>query len=268
LNQDFSRFRVGAVSYLNTVPLIWGMAHGPERDAVDLTFSIPSECARQLEQGGIDVGLVPVAEIARQGLEVISDVGITCFGPVRSILLFSRVPWRSVRTLAADASSRTSVQLARVILSQCFGVTPAIHEQAPMLDDMLAESDAALVIGDPALRLEPEHLPYNWLDLGTEWKKLTGLPMVFATWASRDLKEPLSHILRQSYEFGRGRIDEIAEQEYERRGVSFELAKHYLTEHIRFEIGPREREGLQAFLRLANLVGNSPATHYAGAWQQ
>ncbi|HEX4749621.1 MAG TPA: menaquinone biosynthesis protein [Bryobacteraceae bacterium] len=253
MKQDTSRFHVGAVSYLNTVPLIWGMAYGPERDAIDLTFSIPSECAQQLEQDRIDVGLVPVAEIARQGLEIISDVGITCFGPVRSILLFSRVPWRSIRTLAADASSRTSVQLARVILSECFGITPVIHEHVPMLTDMLAESDAALVIGDPALRLDPEQLPYNWLDLGSEWTKLTGLPMVFAAWAGKSTNEPLSGILRRSYEFGRHRIDEIARQEYEHRGVSCELAKRYLTEYIRFEIGPKEREGLRTFLTMANL---------------
>ena len=96
------------MSYLNTVPLVWGMLHGPQRSQVQLSFSIPSVCAAELERGEIELGLVPVAEIARQGLEIIPGVGITCVGAVRSILLFSKVPWREVRTLAAALSSRTS----------------------------------------------------------------------------------------------------------------------------------------------------------------
>src|SRR5215469_14895375 len=117
-----ARPRVGAVSYLNTLPLIWGMLHGAERERVDLSFSVPSLCAQQLDADEIDLGLVPIAEIARQGLGIIPGVGITCFGPVRSILLFSRVPWDKVRTLAVDSSSRTSVELARIILRERFGV--------------------------------------------------------------------------------------------------------------------------------------------------
>lgn len=230
------------------------MLHGAERNAVDLTFSIPSECARQLEDGRIDVGLVPVAEIARQSLEIMSDVGIASNGAVRSILLFSRVPWRSVQTLAADASSRTSVQLAKVILSECFGATPAVTEFQPVLSDMLSVADAALVIGDPALRLEPDSLGYEWLDLGAEWTKLTSLPMVFAAWAAAKTRIPqLSPLLRSSFEFGQTRLGEIAGAEYQKREVSKELAYRYLSEHIRFVLGAREMEGLRTFLHLTGL---------------
>ncbi len=114
------------MSYLNTVPLVWGMLHGPQREDVDLSFSIPSVCAEELDREQIEVGLVPVAEIARQGLDIVPGVGISCLGAVRSILLFSRVPWRQVRTLAADRSSRTSVELARVILRERYGVEPQV----------------------------------------------------------------------------------------------------------------------------------------------
>jgi chorismate dehydratase len=108
LSENGSLPRIGAVSYLNTVPLVWGMLHGPESEAVDLSFSIPSVCAQRVERALIDVGLVPVAEISRQGLEIIPGVGITCLGAVRSILLVSRVPWSRIRTLATAGSGRNA----------------------------------------------------------------------------------------------------------------------------------------------------------------
>lgn len=231
------------------------MAHGPQQQQVDLSFSIPSECAREVEHGRIQIGLVPVAEIARQGLEIVPGVGIACHGAVRSILLFSRVPWRQVRTLAADLSSRTSVQLARVILRERYGVEPEIAEHAPVLDEMIATADAALIIGDPALRISPEQSGLEWLDLGAEWLALTGLPMVFAAWAGKPglPLERLRAITVGSYEFGRSRIGEIVEREHERRGVTAVLANHYLREHIRFELGEREQHGLTTFWEMAKL---------------
>jgi len=253
--------RIGAVSYLNTVPLVWGMLHGEERKAVDLSFSIPSVCAERLEEGIIDVGLVPVAEIARQNLEIVPGVGITCLGAVRSILLFSRTPWTRVRTLAADASSRSSVQLARVILRERFGVEPDITPQVPVLNEMLSGADAALVIGDPALRLRPEELPYECLDLGAEWLALTGLPMVFAAWAGKPgiPLNALERITISSYLFGKERMDDIVEREHTSRGVTAELAERYLRHYIRFELGADELKGLEAFLELADLPRRSVA---------
>ncbi|HSU58574.1 MAG TPA: menaquinone biosynthesis protein [Bryobacteraceae bacterium] len=253
--------RIGAVSYLNTVPLVWGMLHGEERNAVDLSFSIPSVCAERLEEGIIDVGLVPVAEIARQNLEIVPGVGITCLGAVRSILLFSRTPWTRVRTLAADASSRSSVQLARVILRERFGVEPDITPQVPVLNEMLSGADAALVIGDPALRLRPEELPYECLDLGAEWLALTGLPMVFAAWAGKPgiPLNALERITISSYLFGKERMDDIVEREHTSRGVTAELAERYLRHYIRFELGADELKGLEAFLELADLPRRSVA---------
>ena len=237
------------------------MLHGEERKAVDLSFSIPSVCAERLEEGIIDVGLVPVAEIARQNLEIVPGVGITCLGAVRSILLFSRTPWTRVRTLAADASSRSSVQLARVILRERFGVEPDITPQVPVLNEMLSGADAALVIGDPALRLRPEELPYECLDLGAEWLALTGLPMVFAAWAGKPgiPLNALERITISSYLFGKERMDDIVEREHTSRGVTAELAERYLRHYIRFELGAAELKGLEAFLELADLPRRSVA---------
>jgi chorismate dehydratase len=255
LKPDHNKLRVRAVSYLNTVPLVWGMLHGCEREQVDLSFSIPSDCARDVQEGGAEVGLVPVAEVARQGLEIAPGVGIACYGAVRSILLCARVPWPQVKTLAADASSRTSVELARVILRERYGVEPSIRSEPPHLDEMLSHADCALIIGDPALQVDPLRTGYQYLDLGAEWLALTGLPFVFAAWAGKpgvDL-DCISRITTASYGFGRDRIDNIVEAEHERRGVSRELARRYLTQNIHFEIGPEERRGLETFLELADL---------------
>jgi chorismate dehydratase len=253
-----AKFKVRAVSYLNTVPLVWGMLHGPQKERVELSFSIPSECARDVENGVAEVGLVPVAEIARQELEVVPGVGITCLGAVRSILLISRVPWKRVQTLAADSSSRTSVELARVILRERYGVQPHIVRQDPVLEDMLAQADAALVIGDPALHIDPASSRYLWLDLGEEWFSLTKLPFVFAAWAGKPgiAVSQLVGITVESHLYGQSRLSEIIEEEYPRRGVSRELVRQYLTRHIRFIIGGAEQLGLETFLELADLRAN------------
>jgi chorismate dehydratase len=250
-----TQFDVCAVNYLNTVPLIWGMLRGPERDQVRLRFETPAVCAEVIEQGGAQIGLVPVAEIARQQLETVPGCGIACMGAVRSILLISHVPLRKVRTVAADMSSRTSVQLARVILRERYGVEPGFERHMPVLNDMLAISDAALLIGDAALRLDLDSLPYDTVDLGAEWLELTGLPMVFAQWAGKSPlpQATLQDILNGSYAFGKAHIDELVKAEFENRRVTAALAYEYVTRYIRYEIGPDELKGLEAFLSLAGL---------------
>jgi predicted solute-binding protein len=232
------------------------MLHGPQRDLVDLSLAIPAICAQEVEDGATQIGLVPVAEVARQGLEIVPGVGISCLGAVRSILLFSRVPWEKIRTLAADSSSRTSVQLARVILRERFGVEPRITAYQPELDAMMKQADAALIIGDPALRVDLHQTSYEWLDLGDEWFRLTQLPFVFAMWAGKPKLpvEELEDLTRASYEFGKARLTEIIASEYAQRGISHELADEYLRRHIRFEIGPQEQRGLETFFELARLT--------------
>lgn len=245
-------WRIGAVSYLNTTPLVWGMLHGPQRDAVRIDFSIPAVCAEKVDKGEVDIGLVPVAQILRQNLEVASKVGIAADGPVRSILLFSRSPWQKIQTLAADLSSRTSVELAKIVLRERFGISPQIRAAEPELEPMLSECDAALIIGDPALRIEPSEQRYEWLDLAAEWSGITGLPMVFAAWAGKPgiPNSELEHLTTASYQFGRERLAEIARQEHEARGISEDLALRYLRDHIRFELGVREQKGMETFMQM------------------
>jgi chorismate dehydratase len=248
------RPRVCAVSYLNTVPLVWGLLHDPPlQNIFDLDFAVPSECADQLASGQADIGILPVIEMARQRLDFFRGSGIASFGPVRSILLISKVPFAQIRTLATDSGSRTSVMLARVTLAEKFGATPSLISLAPDLTTMLGVADAALLIGDAALHVNPAALPFQTLDLGQEWTALTGLPMVFAVWAGRrgSLRQEYGDALLASCRFGILRRDEIVRQEAPRRALAESLVREYLTRHIVFELGEREYAGLDLFLQRA-----------------
>ncbi len=248
--------RVCAVSYLNTVPLVWGMLHGPQRGLFELEFRLPAGCADALASGAVDIGIVPAVEVERLGLRVIPGAGIACRGEVRSILLFSKTPPGEVRTLAADASSRTSVMLARIVLARRYGAEPRIATHTPDLEAMLAAADAALIIGDPALRsVCPPGC--RVLDLGAEWLALTGLPMVFAVWACRPGFDPaaLAPAFLNSCRFGLAHLDEIAELEAPARGLSIETARDYLARRVVLEIGEREEAGMRLFLERAREFG-------------
>jgi len=250
---NHGRPRVCAVSYLNTVPLVWGMLHGRERDTFDLSFALPSECADQVAAGETDIGILPVIEMARQKLDYFRGTGIACHGPVRSILLISKVPFRRIRTVATDSGSRTSVMLTRVILAEKFGVEPNLISRRADLSPMLGEADAALLIGDAALKIDPATTPFESLDLGGEWVSITGLPMVFAVWSGRAevLGSRWAQAFIDSCQFGMLRIEEIVASESARRGFDPALVRKYLTEHIVFRLGEKDYQGLDLFLQRA-----------------
>jgi chorismate dehydratase len=229
------------------------MLHGPQRGLFDLDFRVPSGCAEQMGSGAADIGIIPSFELTRQDLEILPGAGIACRGAVRSILLISSRSASEIRTLAADSSSRTSVELARIILARRYGVQPEFTSHSPDLEAMLQSADAALIIGDPALRLDLMRLPYYFYDLGKEWWEMTGLPMVFAVWAGRrEVSSPqVVAEFQNSCRFGRDRINEIVASEAGRRGFAPELVRDYLTRHIVHELGEREYEGMRLFLSYA-----------------
>lgn len=249
------RPRVSALSYLNTVPLVWGLRHGQQRDLFDLLFALPSQCAADVVRGDAEIGLLPVIEIHRNGLDWLPETGIACRGAVRSILFVSKVEPARVGTLAADMGSRTSVMLSRIWLAERFGAEPRIHSAPPDLPRMLAEADAALVIGDAALRLDPAAAAREYFvaDLGTQWAALTGLPMVFALWSGRRENLPPGygrHFLA-SYRAGREHLEEIVEEESAQRGLPRDLAWEHLTRQIVFELNERDHKGRETFLAMA-----------------
>ncbi len=237
------------------------MLHGPQRGLFDLDFQIPAVCADHLAAGRADIGIIPSFELTRQNLEIVPGTGIACHGPVRSILLISKKPAAEIRRLAVDSSSRTSVALARFLLARRYGVTAEFVPHPPDLQPMLRIADAALIIGDPALDLEPSSLPYEVHDLGAEWVETTGLPMVFAVWAGRKevITPEVVEAFQQSCRYGRERIEEIVESEAPRRKLAPELVRQYLTGHIVHELGPADYEGLKLFLSCASeaLIGRT-----------
>jgi chorismate dehydratase len=245
--------KVCAVSYLNTSPLVWGLLHGDQRGAFDLTFRVPSECASAVASGEADIGIIPAIELNRHDYGRVRGLGIACRGPVCSILLVSSKPFGEIETLAGDSSSRTSVALARVILARRYGAQPRVIARPPDLVRMLEDADAALIIGDPALHLDPAALGEHVLDLGAEWTALTGLPMVFALWAGRKeaITPEVEAIFQASYQFGRHHLDDIIRVEAAQRGIRPELARDYLTRHIICELGSAEYQGLELFLEYA-----------------
>lgn len=257
------KLRVCAVRYLNTTPLVWGFLHGGQQDVFNLRFSLPSECADAVRSSDADIGLVPVVALARQhDLVVIPGHAIASRGPVRSILLVSKKPMQEITSFAADEGSRTSTILAQILLARQFGLRPRVRPYPPKLDDMLELADAALIIGDPALRIDPDGRewrgqPLHVYDLGAAWVEMTGLPMVYAVWAVKKLvADPaLTDIFAASAEYGRQHIEQIIEVESKQRDLPLELVRRYLTQHIRFDLGEEERRSLETFLRLGYELG-------------
>jgi predicted solute-binding protein len=230
------------------------MLHGPQQGLFDLLFRLPSECADLVAAGEADIGIIPCFELLRQDLDVVPGVGIASRGAVRSILLVSKCPLPEIRSLAGDTSSRTSVALARIILTRKYGASVRVILHDPDLDEMLRGADAALIIGDPALRLDPASLPFSVYDLGREWTEWTGLPMVFAVWAGRrgTIDAGVVRAFQESCRYGCTRLEEIVAAESAVRGFAPETVRDYLCNNLVMELGAAEREGMSLYLRYAS----------------
>ena len=237
--------RVGTVSYLNSVPLNAGLASHPD---VALYEDVPSVLADQLAAGELDVGLIPVAELLRRAdYRVVPNVAIGCVGAVLSVKLFADVPIEQIRTVRLDPSSRTSNALARVLLEGVYSLNP-VYTAADAVD-------ATLVIGDPVLsRVTPSPVE---LDLGEAWFNATGLPFVFAVWAGRDdvMNPAVVDIFLEAKQRGLKNLDGVIQREAAARGLSEELCRRYLREHIHFDFGEAEIAGLKWFATLAEERG-------------
>jgi predicted solute-binding protein len=250
---ELTNLRISAVSYLNTSPLVWGLLHGPQENEAEVWFELPSACAASVGAGLADVGIIPVIEMHRLALPSVPGLGIASEGDVRSIFLISHVPANRIESLALDTSSRTSAMLARIVLARKYGARPRTIPHVPLVDKMLTVADAALVIGDPALRLAPKQEGYFVYDLGGEWFEMTGLPMVYAMWAGRRAGEAVQ-LLHDSYEYGRERIAEIVAEEAAPRGIPNGLATEYLTRYIVYELSEKHERGLDLYLKMAAAV--------------
>lgn len=251
---------IGAVTYLNTKPLIYRFErHCPHGK---LVYDLPSRLADRLASGELDVALIPSIECLRHpGYQVVSDACIACRGPVLSVKLFMRVPPEEIRTLALDEGSRTSGTLARILLHQRYGRTPEVIP-LPMNTELSdCRADAILLIGDRAIRSPQGPFTEVW-DLGDQWCRWSGLPMVFAMWVAGSNRHTgeLADVLRSARDDGVDHVEEIAEQEAPHYGLTFPECLSYLRENLYFRLGPREREGLQRFYNHARRQGLAPDT--------
>ena len=250
-----SVLRVGSVSFLNAKPLIYGLERDPE---VNLSLEVPSRLLEGMRAKRYDVSLLPVIDYQRmEGLRLLMAGGIGCDGPTLTVRIFSRVPIDEVRTLACDTDSHTSVALARVVLAETYGATP---EFVPLTDQAhAASSTARLLIGDKVVSEEPAGFPHQ-LDLGEAWKRLTGLPFVFAAWMARgdvELRDLPARLERAKRE-GLLNAERIAAREAPPRGWPIDVALRYLTESLRFDIGPGQLAAIERFHALAHKHGVLP----------
>ncbi len=247
-----SAIRIGSVSFLNAKPLIYGLESGPH---LSLSLDVPSALLGDLQRDELDVALLPVIDYQRMnGLRVLTVGGIGCDGPTLTVRIFSPVPIAEVRTLACDTDSHTSVALARILLAELYDTMPQIIDLDP--DHAPADQTAHLLIGDKVVCEEPRNLPHQ-LDLGGAWKRLTGLPFVFAVWMARqevtlgDLPQKLDAARRA----GLANVEEIIETHAVPRGWPVEVARRYLTKHLHFEIGTDQLRAIRHFHALAHRHG-------------
>jgi chorismate dehydratase len=183
--------RVGAIDFLNCFPLTWGLERIGGLPGCHVVADTPDRLSDLLVAGDLDLGPISLVEALKypEGLEILDAPAVVADGPAGSVCLVSRRPMDDLdgATVALGSTSRTSVELARMLLEERHGVRPRYVTLPPDVDRMLAQADAAVLIGDPALRLGLAGVPegVRWFDLAQEWKAWTGLPMVFAVWAVR-----------------------------------------------------------------------------------
>ena len=254
-SENVRETRVGAVSYLNSKPLIEGLA-----DTVPLSLDYPSCLADDLAADRLDVALVPSIEFFRDdSYRIVSDACVATRGDVLSVKLYSRVHPGEIRRLALDEGSRTSATLAQIVLAEKYGVFPQLEPLSMDHDTTRSDADAILLIGDRAMHSPGEQFAETW-DLGTVWTEWTGLPFVFAMWVARgDARtEGLSEHLAAARDRGVAAFESIARREASGLGISDEKALDYLRHNLHFHLGSAELSGLRLFRQFATQLGLIP----------
>lgn len=252
------RKKIGAVSYLNTKPLVAGLEAVGER--YELIFDLPSRLADRLASGELDVALIPSVEATlNPDYRIVSDACIGCCGPVWSVKLLSKVPPQQIKTLALDEGSRTSRALTRVILANKYDCRPELSNLSMEDDWRDAKTDAVLVIGDRAMKLDGGSFEHQW-DLGEAWNQWTGLPFVFAMWVAReeDQLDFLSGLLSDARDRGLQQLDHLVSENHTPYGLSREQCEDYLKNRLHFWLGAEEKKALSLFFDYASKLSIVP----------
>ena len=269
-----AKSRISIVKYLNAVPLAWGILEGAQKESFDPVLSTPAECAEHLAKSSVDIGLIPSIEFQRiKGSRIVPGPAVASLYQVRSVILVSMMPLWKVKTVACDSGSRTSVALTKIIFDEFYHIHPDFKPAEPNLANMLAQSDAALLIGDHALKFMEENdqidierqkplvrlgsEPLQVFDLAERWRFLTGLPFVFAFWAVRDGFNDAGIVdqLKAARDFGVANIPTIAEKYSERLQIKKEFLQAYLEKNVHYYMDQSCVEALQLFYEKAARVG-------------
>jgi chorismate dehydratase len=276
------KLRISIVQYLNTAPLVRGFTDGPLRGKYDLSFTVPSQCAEALRAGAADIAIIPAIEYQRiPNLVILPDLSIASKERVRSLLILSKVPIRQARRIALDTSSRSTQALTRILCDKRWRIAPEFHQAAPKLTDMLSSSDAALVIGDPALRIAiaaevnakpgldhelicdgktvglPEIRELHIYDVVQEWRNLTQRPAVLAVWAARPevASIELADEFLASLEFGMAHLQDICAEAGRDLKLPEKELDLYLRTNIDYSLDDNNRNGLLAYYAHAYRLG-------------
>ncbi|EMF00345.1 menaquinone biosynthesis protein [Streptomyces mobaraensis NBRC 13819 = DSM 40847] len=268
-----SRPRVGHIQFLNCLPLYWGLARTGALLDLDLSKDTPERLSEALIRGDLDIGPVTLVEYLRHADELVAmpDIAVGCDGPVMSCMIVSQVPLKELdgARVALGSTSRTSVRLAQLLLAEQIGVRPEYFTCPPDLSLMMREADAAVLIGDAALRASLHYAPKLGLevhDLGRMWKEWTGLPFVFAVWAVRRdylAREPetvrkVHEAFLASRDLSLEEVGKVAEQAARWEAFDAELLERYFTT-LDFRFGSRQLEGVTEFARLTGPTTGFPA---------
>ena len=252
-----SRLRVGAVSFLNTKPLIYPILNGQLQTAqISLSVKVPSLLAIELNNSELDIGLIPIIEYFRAnatgaGYRILPNIAVGSRGSVLSIQLFSRVPIQDIQHIALDSSSCSSVALLKILLAEKYQINPKFRSCESSIDPATADTEAVLLIGDAALK-NLGATEYS-VDLGSEWQELTGLPFVYACWVVRKDVDPgnVPQLLLESKILGIKQIPEIARIESKKLGFPETLCRDYIQHHINYDLDQSAIAGLELYYKLA-----------------
>jgi len=276
------KLRISVVQYLNTAPLVRGFTRGLLKDKYDLSFTVPSLCADALRSGAADIAIIPAIEYQRiPNLVILPDLSISSKERVRSLLIVSQIPIRAVKRLALDRSSRSTQALTKILCASRWNISPEFHEADPDIASMLVDFDAALVIGDPALRFtiaaEAKAKPGrdgDWLcegatvgmpqfpalhiyDVVREWWQMTERPAVLAVWGARQeiVTESLADEFLDSLNFGLESLDAICKEASAEMNLPEKELKLYLKTNIDYSLDDENRKGLLAYYSHAAKLG-------------
>jgi len=240
-------FKLGIVSYLNTKPFLYGLEQSDLRDQIELSIDIPSVCAEKLLKGEIDLGLAPAAIIPLlKEYYIVSDYCISADGKVETVCLFAQCPVEEVKTIYLDYQSRTSVELVKILIKDCWKINPTLIPAKQGYEPLIKDQTAGLIIGDRAIANKGK-FRYEY-DLAEAWKNYTNLPFVFALWISnKKLPDIFIHQFDKSLQYGIEHIHQIVEScqpDYPHFDV-----KKYLTQYVNYKLDTEKQKGLDLFLK-------------------